>query len=323
MALFSYEAKTEMVAAIGESISMSSFTLHDPTLAERVPRELTSDSERTEFLQAAKQALSNSYFQFMSGRSNPFGAYDTISQHLFTGRTYKLLIEHAKAPINVADTPAVSTQLFLFYVGTLHESLSLADFAAWFAAIFGPLIEAAERVLRATAGNQDDDARVSKKLRMEQQSRYYRSYSLFRLTCNIDAPTQVANGSTADLPRQSNGLETGWQPRRTVLSQWNRLNEGSRRQRASLITRASAFVRRTVSGLLPESAMVPSVALFSPKLDPKPPAMPVPRTSGVSSGAHQGLPVPPPRNTLYSRFPPRPVSNIYKPRHFCPISSQP
>ncbi|KAJ6591064.1 hypothetical protein DFH09DRAFT_1138466 [Mycena vulgaris] len=142
------QVKADTVTAIAASTTISPFSLGEPILAEAVWSDLdyAPDSRRVAFLHDGKQALANAYHYYMEQRlhSFEFDIYETIHQNLFTRSVFPLLLKRANVTL---DSAQVSSQLFMFFVAGLARSLSPTEFTAWFAAVFGPLISAAEVVL--------------------------------------------------------------------------------------------------------------------------------------------------------------------------------
>ncbi|KAF8141102.1 hypothetical protein K438DRAFT_1878763 [Mycena galopus ATCC 62051] len=75
-----------------------------------------------------------------------------ISHALFTQRTYQLIIKHAiHSPFSFSLRRAKS--VVYFWVAALQRSLEPAEFVAWFARVFGPVIETAENPIKACVFN--------------------------------------------------------------------------------------------------------------------------------------------------------------------------
>ncbi|KAJ7704340.1 hypothetical protein B0H17DRAFT_8646 [Mycena rosella] len=178
---------SEILAAISECISTSPFSLEEP-LVSGPSLDTASDLERAAVLRSAKHSLFDNYFKFMNPRPNALATFETIRQNVFTHRTYTLLLQHAQLPMAPEESPLVSSDTFLFYVAALEHSLTPAQFAGWFLAIFGPLVEASETVLDNEIKDETDaeDSRPSKKAKLElTESKFARAYTSFCLVLEL------------------------------------------------------------------------------------------------------------------------------------------
>ncbi|KAJ6591072.1 hypothetical protein DFH09DRAFT_1358446 [Mycena vulgaris] len=335
MSSISAEVKVDLITAITASATISPFSLSEPVLAEVVWSDLdhAPDSHRVEFLHDGRQALSTAYYYYMKQRVHSFESdiYDTIHQNLFTRSVFRLLLMRAQSTLD--DSTQVSTQLFLFFVAGLARSLSSTDFTAWFAGVFGPLISVAEVVLfkaLGLEGNHAGDMHKDKKARLEQESKFHRSYTLFHGVRALQADARArqiegGEGSTSVIPAETATVG----PRSESCNSVHRIKR--------LASKASKQIRRAVSALaqVSSTSMSPPLfaATFAPRLDPKPRLMPGAWTlaSTPSPPAAALAPVPSlpailshsqdARSDAFSRFPRRSASTAFKVQHFCPLVS--
>ncbi|KAJ7704345.1 hypothetical protein B0H17DRAFT_8704 [Mycena rosella] len=254
--------KAEIFAAITARAKASVINLKEPLITEEIWADLDNapDAVRAAFLESGRQALSSGYFEHT--RKQPaffeYNGYEAIKQTIFTHDIFNTLIPREAA---LDELPAVTTQLFLFFAAALADSLTPAEFAQWFATVFGSMIGEGERVLLKALGTEGEETvgRAPKKAKVEVESKFNKSYTIFKSVRGMQADgrarrDEVHQEEMAAAPEVA--------------------SSSSSRGIQRLVSRASKHVQRAVGALARVTPTFPTVPAFAPRLYPQPRTMP-------------------------------------------------
>ncbi|KAF8206130.1 hypothetical protein K438DRAFT_1963231 [Mycena galopus ATCC 62051] len=291
------DLKERVLDAIDAKLANSPLDLTVPSIAEHVWVQLESLSAHQveEFLRNGRHTLSVLYLDFMATRENPLGAYDMISHVLFTQRTYQLVVKHAiHSPFSSSSLP-IAKSLVYFWVAALQRSLDPAEFVAWFACVFGPVIETAENTIKAETPGPDDATKED-------------------TTKDVEAEQPPAKRQRTDTEAKYKNALVTFSQLRTVASEAAKVRPLRPRSSSSnVIARAESEVLgrvRQAAASITQTTLAPSSS-FAPVLDPKPLRMP---------GA---WPLSPLRTRAACQDSVSQFRHSYvqlaKPQHFCPL----
>ncbi|KAJ7625040.1 hypothetical protein DFH06DRAFT_1305047 [Mycena polygramma] len=260
-----------ITAAVDLGIQTSTFTLDTPAVSEAAWTAVldATDDQLAELIRAGKLALASCYLAYMTARNPTSRAYDLISQNLFTQRTYRLLLLHAKSPVDPKSSPILYSNYFHLHVACLQQSLDALEMGRFFASVFGPLVIAGEGMLPIdTVDDVPEPGRPRKIARLQSDSKYRGMLKAFVSRCpqRYLPPGVTKKDLCISKPEIATGAEY-YTETSSVTSAFAFV------PRSTALTRQSSSTMRSVQG--PSSAQrnsASSTSVFAPRLLYGPPS---------------------------------------------------